>query len=441
MQKKIVQNLARNQQFVKTFSQVKKSNSKNLISEQIQKFNFCYVKHNKPFNESEYNYVTEITPRMENPKVETFRVYDLKGKVVAPKYEKVVDDKTLNKIYETMIRVEEMDTILNMSQRQGKISFYMPSFGELASTIGSSAALKDDDLQFSQYREQGALIWRGYTIEEMINQCMGNGKDEQKGRQMPVHYGSRKLSWMTVSSPLTTQVPQASGAGYAYRQQGLDRVAVAWCGEGAASEGDFHSALNFAATLESQTLFLLRNNKYAISTPDTDQFRGDAIAGKAVGYGIQTYRVDGNDVLAVIATVKAAREYIIKNKKPAFVELMTYRISDHSTSDHSVLYRHEEELESWRVHNNPINRLGLYLQQSGRRNINKEEDDKIRKDVKNEVISTLKKAQQEKLYHWDTLFDDVYDELTPNLKEQKKQLNDHLEKYGDKYKLEKFQPY
>ena len=127
----------------------------------------------------------------------------------------------------------------------------MTCTGEEASTVSSCAALNQADLIYPQYREAGALLWRGFTIEDMANQLCGNVHDFGGGKQMPVHYGKHSINYMTVSSPLCTQVPQASGAGYTYRIKGEDKVAVTYFGEGAASEGDFHAALNFAATLRS----------------------------------------------------------------------------------------------------------------------------------------------------------------------------------------------
>jgi 2-oxoisovalerate dehydrogenase E1 component alpha subunit len=150
---------------------------------------------------------------------------------------------------------------------------------------------------------------------------------------MPIHYGSKEHNIVTVSSPLCTQVPQASGAGYQYRIKGQDRIAVTYFGDGSASEGDFHSALNFAATLRSQTLFYCRNNMYAISTPVDDQYAGDGIAVRGVAYGMPSIRVDGNDLFAIYAATKAAREIIIKEQRPVLIEAISYRIGDHSTSD------------------------------------------------------------------------------------------------------------
>lgn len=145
---------------------------------------------------------------------------------------------------------------------------------------------------------------------------------------MPVHYCVPELNVVSISSPLGTQIPHASGAGYGFRLNKEDRVAAAYFGDGSASEGDFHTALNFAATLNCQTMFLCRNNKYAISTPVEDQYRGDAIAGRGPAYGVKSLRVDGNDVLAVVNAVKHARDYIVKNKEPFLLEFMTYRVSN-----------------------------------------------------------------------------------------------------------------
>ena len=124
---------------------------------------------------------------------------------------------------------------------------------------------------------------------------------------MPVHYGSKALNNVTVSSPLTTQVPQAAGTGYGFRTSNDQKVAAVYVGEGAASEGDFPTALNFAATLRSQTLFLIRNNKYAISTPTEDQYISDGVIPRAISLGIASTRVDGNDALACYEASRYAR--------------------------------------------------------------------------------------------------------------------------------------
>lgn len=160
---------------------------------------------------------------------------------------------------------------------------------------------------------------------------------------MPVHYGSNAINVQTISSPLGTQIPQASGVGYAIMLRNQKAVAACYFGEGAASEGDAHAAMNFASTLNAQTLFICRNNQYAISTNIKDQYKSNGIVVRALGYGIDGLRVDGNDVFAVYHGTKLARDLIIDQKKPAFVEFMTYRRGHHSTSDDSTRYRDKKE--------------------------------------------------------------------------------------------------
>jgi 2-oxoisovalerate dehydrogenase E1 component alpha subunit len=154
-----------------------------------------------------------------------------------------------------------------------------------------------------------------------------------------------------------TQAPQAAGTGYVYRTSNENKVAACFVGEGAACEGDFPSSLNFAATLRCQTLFLCRNNQYAISTHISDQYASDGIIPRAIGIGVASTRVDGNDALACLVATRHARKYILEHRKPYFIEYVTYRVGDHSTSDNSTLYRKEEEKKHWVEVNNPIKRL------------------------------------------------------------------------------------
>lgn len=257
---------------------------------------------------------------------------------------------------------------------------------------------------------------------------------------MPIHYGSKDINIVTVSSPLCTQVPQASGAGYKYRISGQDKIAVTYFGEGSASEGDFHSALNFAATLRCQTLFYCRNNMYAISTPIDDQYAGDGIAVRGVAYGMPTIRVDGNDILAVYFATQEARKLIMKEKRPVLIEAISYRVGDHSTSDFSERYRDEEEMKKWndllKKFGTPIERYEKYLTSRGL--LTEDRTKKLRTDAKNAVRDALKNAVGVVFPPVDSLFEDVYENLPPNLIEQREQLREHLRKYPDDYELEKF---
>lgn len=276
-----------------------------------------------------------------------------------------LDDEQCLKMYKTMVRLQSFDDIFYNAQRQGRISFYMQNTGEEATHIGSAAALKPEDTIFAQYREAGVLMWRGFPMQQMADQCFSNCDDLGKGRQMPVHYGSKELNFHTISSPLATQLPQAAGAAYANKLSGNKAVVVCYFGEGAASEGDFHAALNFASTLECPVIFFCRNNGFAISTPVKDQYRGDGIISRASGYGMHAIRVDGNDLFAVYQATKNARELAVSSNRPVLIETMSYRVGHHSTSDDSTRYRSIEEIKSWQEKDDPVARFRRYLEAKG----------------------------------------------------------------------------
>lgn len=182
------------------------------------------------------------------PPIPTYRIVDADGVVVDKIHEPTASKKFALKLYKDMVTISIMDTIMLDAQRQGRISFYMVSAGEEGSIVGSAAALSDDDVIFCQYREHGVLLYRGFTLDNFMSQLYANEDDSGKGRSMPVHYVSRKLNVHPISSPLATQIPHAVGAAYALKREGIDAASIVYFGEGAASEGDFHAALNIAAT-------------------------------------------------------------------------------------------------------------------------------------------------------------------------------------------------
>ncbi|XP_050421529.1 2-oxoisovalerate dehydrogenase subunit alpha, mitochondrial isoform X2 [Adelges cooleyi] len=360
-----------------------------------------------------------------------FRVLDCAGELNKSAEAIIVpNNEELLKMYKSMVLLSVMDKLLYESQRQGRISFYMTNEGEEAVQIGSAAGLLSDDLIYGQYREAGVLLYRGFTPERFMNQCFGNIDDEGKGRQMPVHYGSKTENFVTISSPLTTQLPQAVGSAYSFKRLNNGRCTVVYFGEGAASEGDAHAAFNFAATLECPVIFVCRNNGYAISTPANEQFRGDGIVSHGPGYGIATVRVDGNDILAVYNAMVKARQYVMTNTRPLIFEAMTYRRGHHSTSDDSTAYRSKDEMEQW-ASKNPIRRLKLFLE---KKNLWNDQDDlKYASDTKKKLMQTFTIASKKKKPDWRQMFYDVYDELPEHLMEQMKGLEEHLKQNSQHY--------
>ncbi|KAI9304380.1 thiamine diphosphate-binding protein [Cunninghamella echinulata] len=330
-----------------------------------------------------------------------------------------------------------MDHVMYEAQRQGRFSFYMTTFGEEA-LIGVPAALDFKDMIHGQYREAYALLYRGFSLSDCMNQCFSNADDKGKGKQMMVHYASEECNFQAISSPLGTQIPQAAGVGYAFKlNPNNDRCSVCFFGEGAASEGDFHAGMNMAATLKAPVIFICRNNGYAISTPTSEQYKGDGIASRGVGYGMDTIRVDGNDFLAVYNATKAARQIALTENKPVLIEAMTYRVGHHSTSDDSTKYRDRKEVEHYKVSDNPIHRFRRYLEKKNY--WSQQQEDDLQAKVKQQVMDAFKKAEFRKKPKVDELFNDVYDELPPHLIQQKNELFQLMKKYPEYYNTDDYE--
>lgn len=210
------------------------------------------------------------------------------------------------------------------------------------------------------------------------------------------------------------------------------RVAAVYFGEGAASEGDFHAALNVAATRECPILFICRNNGFAISTPTKEQYRGDGIASRGIGYGMETVRVDGTDIFAVYEATKEARNRALKGGgRPILLEFMSYRVSHHSTSDDSFAYRERGDVEVWKHRDNPLARLRKWLEK--RRIWNEELESTTRAQIRRAILQEIMNAEQEKKPPLSSVWDDVYSELTSEQEEQREELRQLMTDYPGEY--------
>ena len=351
-----------------------------------------------------------------------------------------ITKETAIRLYETMRFIRALDERMQAAQRQGRVSFYMQCLGEEAAVTASAAALDQDDMIMAQYREQAALHYRGFTLDQFMNQMFSNELDLGKGRQMPIHYGSAELNYMTISSPLGTQIPQATG--YAYGQKikhidaktgeltsKIDNVTICYFGEGAASEGDFHAGLNMAAVHKSPVIFFARNNGYAISTPADEQFKGDGIASRGVGYGIKTIRVDGADALAVFAATQKAREIASTTGEPVLIESIAYRLGAHSTSDDPSGYRSKAEEANYQAC--PIERFRKWLIKKDW--LNDEDDVKAKEHIREDILAALKRAEVVQKPALEELISDVYDTPIPSLQRQYEQLKSHIKQHPDAY--------
>lgn len=346
--------------------------------------------------------------------IETVAYLDIAGKL-KPDFRAQISDADLIKGYKTMVVTRLVDDRMITIQRQGIISFAMSALGEEACAVASAAALEKQDWMYPQYREAGIMFWRGFTIQEYIHHMFGNSQDLLLGRQMPNHFGARALNVVTVSSPIGTKIPHAAGCAYAMKMQGEKSVAICYFGEGATSEGDFHTGLNFAAVRKAPVIFFCRNNGYAISTPCCRQFASDGVAPKGVGYGIRTYRVDGNDFFAVYDVVKMARKYCVDGNGPVLIEAMTYRRGAHSTSDDPSQYRKEAEVLEWEK-KCPVLRLRSYLTARGLWDDKKEAE--LISSTNDEISKAIAVAKATPTPPLKSMIENVYFEVPQSLKEQ-----------------------
>ncbi|GBE86798.1 hypothetical protein SCP_1000400 [Sparassis crispa] len=363
-----------------------------------------------------------------------YRVLDGAGKVIEGAEVPEIDEALARRIYASMVHLPIIDDVLCNLQRQGKIAFWMTSYGEEAALVGSAAALAPDDEVLSQYRELGVLLYRGFGYDALLNHVCGNYLDGcTGGKNMPMHFGSREHHFHMISAPLANQIPQAAGVGYALKRDPQRRgrnCAVVYFGEGAASEGDFHAGMMFASTIPSPTLFFARNNGFAISTPASEQYYGDGVAARGPGYGVHTVRVDGNDALAVYGAVQEARRLCIRDGRAVLVEAMTYRVGHHSTSDDSFAYRPREAVEERRRLDDPIARFRMFLESRGWWNAHEEQALLAR--LKDEFMQAFRRAEALPKPELQYMFSEVYGGEEPwTLRENREDLKRLVEKYGD----------
>ncbi len=321
-------------------------------------------------------------------------------------------------MYKAMVRTRVIDERLEKLQRQGRVAFHVGCLGEEAAVIGAAAALQDRDWIVPCYRELGALLWRGYPLQTYVDHMYGNADDPIKGRQMPDHTVSRELRYLSVSAPIGTQIPHAVGLAWAARAKGTDEVAAVYFGDGATSSNDFHGAMNFAGVFRTPTVFLCRNNRWAISLPSEMQTAAKTIADKAVAYGMPGVRADGNDVLATYKIVNAAVERARRGLGPTLVELVTYRLGGHSTSDDPTIYRSEQEIAAWRK-GDPLTRLRRHLLHDGV--WDEGQDDAWRESVDSEIRDCVTQAEAKADPPLETMFEEVYKEQPWHLREQEQE--------------------
>jgi pyruvate dehydrogenase E1 component alpha subunit len=353
---------------------------------------------------------TVLEPRFQ---VEYLSILDSDGNLDTS-LEPDIGPDDLKRLYRGMLLGRRLDERMLRLQRQGRIGTFAPIKGQEASQLGSVLTLRRSDWMVPSFRETAAMLWRGWPIEKLLMFFAGRlegGQPDEGQNDLPI------------TIPVATQLPHAVGLAYAAQYRGDDVIVMAYCGDGATSEGDFHEALNFAGVWHVPVVFLIQNNQWAISVPLKKQTHSRTIAQKALAYGVPGIQVDGNDVLAVYAACREAVDRARGGDGPTLIECVTYRLSVHTTADDPTKYRTAEEVAEWE-RKDPLTRFSSYLRKK------RLLEDGLEEAVDAEIASAIQRFEAVAPAEPLTMFEHVYAELPPHLKAQRDQAAAWLRENG-----------
>ncbi|MCX4472099.1 pyruvate dehydrogenase (acetyl-transferring) E1 component subunit alpha [Micromonospora sp. NBC_01655] len=322
--------------------------------------------------------------------------------------------KALRELYRRMVVGRRFDTQATALTKQGRLAVYPSARGQEACQVGAVLAVRDTDWVFPTYRESMALVSRGIDPVEVLTLLRGDwhcGYDPAQRHTAPQ------------CTPLATQCVHAAGLAYGEAHQGRDTVALAFVGDGATSEGDFHEGVNFAAVFKAPVVFFVQNNKYAISVPLSRQTAAPSLAYKGVGYGVPSEQVDGNDPVAVLAVLTRAVEHARSGQGPFLVEAHTYRMEPHTNADDATRYRDAAEVDTWRDRD-PVARLEAYLRTRGA--LDDAAVAAIADEAEAYAADLRARMNAQPAVDPLSLFDHVYAEPTPQLVEQRELVRTEL---------------
>ncbi|MCW2641362.1 MAG: pyruvate dehydrogenase (acetyl-transferring) component, alpha subunit [Dactylosporangium sp.] len=347
------------------------------------------------------------------PSPEPVRMLDESGIQLSSDYAEPPGE-TLRELYRRMVIGRRFDIQSTALTKQGRLAVYPSSRGQEACQVAGVMALRPTDWVFPTYRESMALVSRGIDPVEVLTLLRG---DWHCGYDPAAHHTAPQCT------PLATQTIHAAGVAYGEAHQGRDTVALAFIGDGATSEGDFHEGVNFAAVFRAPVVFFVQNNRYAISVPLSRQTAAPSLAYKGVGYGIASEQVDGNDPVAVLAVLTKAVEHARAGLGPFLVEAHTYRMEPHTNADDASRYRDGAEVEAW-LARDPIARLETYLR--GRGLLDDDAVEAVRAEAEASAADLRTRMNVEPTPAPLSLFDHVYAQPTPQLLEQREQVRAEL---------------
>src|SRR5499425_1552401 len=360
-----------------------------------------------------------LEPRFQ---VEYLSILDSDGNLDTALEPKLADHE-LKSLYRSMLLGRRLDERMVRLQRQGRIGTFAPTKGQGAAQIGRIFTLRPTDWMVPSFRETASMIWRGWPIEKLLLFFAGH---LEGGQPAPDQHD------LPITIPVSTQLPHAVGLAYAAQYRQDDVVVMAYFGDGATSEGDFHEALNFAGVWHVPVVFVCQNNQWAISVPLKKQTHSRTIAQKALAYGLPGIQVDGNDLLAVYAAAREAVDRAREGDGPTLIECVTYRLGVYTTADDPTKYRSEEEVKEWE-RKDPLTRFGAYLE---KKNLL---ESGLEARVDEEIAAAIARFEATAPADPLVMFDHVYAELPPELKAQRETLAETL-RSGEPGRREKHEP-
>ncbi|MDH3662412.1 MAG: pyruvate dehydrogenase (acetyl-transferring) E1 component subunit alpha [Alphaproteobacteria bacterium] len=317
------------------------------------------------------------------------------------------DGTALTPLYRSMVRLRRFDAKAVALQRTGRLGTYAVTLGQEAIPIGVASAMRADDVLLPSYRDGGALLWRGVTMEELLLYWGG----DERGSNF-----SASREDFPFSVPIASHCLHAVGVAYAMKQRREQRAAVCMIGDGATSNGAFYEAINAAGAWRAPAVFVISNNQWAISMPRSAQTAAETLAQKAIAAGMPGEQVDGNDVIAVREVMAAALERARRGDGPSVIEALTYRLGDHTTADDASRYRDPEVLKAaWAEE--PIARLRAYLVDQG--HWNEADEKRLIGEIDEEIEAAVACYLATPPQPVSTMFDYLHAELPKSLEEQR----------------------